>query len=154
MGKRTEKFPIGWITVTAVNGVVISVAIDEKKYFDADAAAENALQQLHEYFNGTRKKFDFPVSYPIGTPFQREVWNALQTIPYGETVSYQDLAVYIGRPNASRAVGSAIGKNPLLLVNPCHRVIASNGTIGGFAYGTDTKIQLLQLEKKYREEFL
>lgn len=151
--RRTELFPIGKITVTTIDGVVTGIAITGTDFRDDDPAAENALRQLREYFDGQRSGFDFGTAYVSGTPFQHAVWDYLRTIPYGETVSYRAVAEAIGHPKACRAVGSAVGSNPLLLVNPCHRVVASDG-IGGFAYGISMKQELLLLEKKYKERFL
>jgi methylated-DNA-[protein]-cysteine S-methyltransferase len=105
-----------------------------------------AVRQLHEYFAGKRTGFDLPLA-PRGTEFQRSVWRQLQEIPYGETISYGELARRVGNPKASRAVGSANGKNPLPIVIPCHRVIAGNGTLGGFGGGLPTKQTLLALEQ-------
>ena len=101
--------------------------------------------QLDEYFAGTRRKFDVPIAYR-GTPFQESVWRALRTIPYGETRSYEDIAVQIGNPRAVRAVGQANNKNSLMILVPCHRVIRKNGDIGGFACGIEPKRCLLDLE--------
>jgi len=104
-----------------------------------------AMRQLHEYFAGTRSEFDLPLA-PEGTPFQRSVWRQLQEIPYGETISYGELARRVRNPKASRAVGSANGANPLPIVIPCHRVIAGDGSLGGFGGGLPTKQTLLALE--------
>jgi methylated-DNA-[protein]-cysteine S-methyltransferase len=104
-----------------------------------------ALRQLREYFAGKRATFDLPLA-PEGTVFQRSVWRQLQEIPYGETISYGELARRVGNPKASRAVGSANGANPLPIVIPCHRVIAGDGTLGGFGGGLPTKQTLLALE--------
>ena len=104
-----------------------------------------ALRQLREYFAGKRAEFDLPLA-PAGTAFQRSVWRQLQEIPYGETISYGELARRVGNPKASRAVGSANGANPLPIVIPCHRVIAGDGTLGGFGGGLLTKQTLLALE--------
>ena len=103
------------------------------------------VRQLREYFAGKRTDFDLPLA-PEGTTFQREVWRTLQEIPYGETISYGELAKRVGNPKASRAVGSANGKNPIPIVIPCHRVIAGDGTLGGFGGGLPTKEKLLALE--------
>lgn len=105
------------------------------------------IRQLEEYFAGTRTSFDLPLD-PVGTAFQRDVWRALLTIPYGETRSYADLACAIGRPTATRAVGAANGRNPLPIVTPCHRVIGSNGRLTGFAGGLPNKQLLLALEER------
>src|SRR5579872_1493286 len=104
-----------------------------------------AMRQLREYFAGERAEFDLPLA-PEGTAFQRSVWRQLQEIPYGETISYGELARRVGNPKASRAVGSANGANPLPIVIPCHRVIAGDGTLGGFGGGLQTKETLLALE--------
>ena len=106
-------------------------------------------RQLTEYFTGQRKAFDLPLA-PVGTPFQRSVWQALREIPYGETRTYKEIAEAIGRPKAFRAVGQANNRNPLMIVQPCHRVIGTNGSLTGFAYGTDMKQFLLDLEKEHR----
>jgi len=105
-----------------------------------------AARQLDEYFAGTRRTFslDFELE---GTEFQRRVWLALADIPYGETVSYGELARSLGHPNAYRAVGSANGANPLAIILPCHRVIASDGSLGGYGGGLPTKQTLLDLER-------
>ena len=107
-----------------------------------------ACRQLEEYFQGKRKNYDLPISY-AGTPFQERVWRELQNIPYGETRSYEDIAVQIGSPKAVRAVGQANNRNPILLIIPCHRVIHKNGDISGFACGIEAKKYLLDLEKDY-----
>jgi len=104
-----------------------------------------AVRQLIEYFSGKRADFDLPLA-PEGTAFQRNVWRQLQEIPYGQTISYGELARRVGNPKASRAVGSANGANPLPIVIPCHRVIAGDGTLGGFGGGLPTKQTLLALE--------
>lgn len=102
-------------------------------------------RQLREYFAGTRKQFNLELDF-AGTEFQKRVWQALLTIPFGETRSYSDIAHQIGNPKAVRAVGAANGKNPISIIAPCHRVIGSNGTLTGFAGGLTAKQTLLQLE--------
>jgi methylated-DNA-[protein]-cysteine S-methyltransferase len=106
-----------------------------------------AVRQLREYFAGQRTEFDLPLE-ARGTEFQRSVWRQLQEIPYAATISYGELARRVGNPKASRAVGSANGANPLPIVIPCHRVIARNGTLGGFGGGLPTKQALLALEQE------
>lgn len=106
-----------------------------------------AAGQIREYFAGKRKEFNLPVSLE-GTSFQQRVWQALQEIPYGETRSYEDIAIAVGNKKAVRAVGQANNKNPLMIIVPCHRVIHKSGEISGFACGTDVKKYLLDLEKK------
>lgn len=102
-------------------------------------------QQLTEYFAGTRRRFDLDLEF-VGTPFQKQVWQALLTIPFGETRSYGQIAVQIGCPGAVRAVGAANGRNPISIVAPCHRVIGASGQLTGFAGGLAAKEQLLTLE--------
>ena len=105
-----------------------------------------AKKQLIEYFDGKRSHFDLKLE-PSGTVFQKKVWKELQNIPYGTTISYRELASAIGNSNASRAVGSANSKNPLPIIIPCHRVIAANGALAGYAYGNDCKKYLIELER-------
>lgn len=117
----------------------------------SDAPAEMPGQlatvnrQLREYFSGKRRAFDFPLA-PKGTPFQLAVWNALLDIPYGDTITYAELARRIDRPSAVRAVGAANGANPIPVIIPCHRVIGSNGTLTGYGGGIERKQWLLALE--------
>jgi methylated-DNA-[protein]-cysteine S-methyltransferase len=110
-----------------------------------DRAFEDVSTQLTEYFEGRRRAFELPLA-PEGTPFQLRVWNALLEIPYGETISYGELAARIGDRSASRAVGLANGSNPLPIVIPCHRVIGSNGKLTGYGGGLPLKERLLALE--------
>ncbi len=117
--------------------------IYNKRYF---AAVEN---QLLEYFAGERRQFDIPLR-PTGTIFQQQVWQALLTIPYGQTTCYSAIAESIGKPNAVRAVGAANGRNPLPILIPCHRVIGKNGHLTGFGGGLGIKSALLKLEIENR----
>lgn len=103
--------------------------------------------QLDEYFNGYRRDFDLEIKFLRGTDFQKNVWNELRKIPYGETISYKELAERIGNPKACRAVGGANNKNPIGIIVPCHRVIGANGKMIGYAEGIDKKEFLLKLEK-------
>lgn len=112
-----------------------------------------AAAQLAAYFVGERTSFDLDLAM-VGTPFQGRVWSALREIPYGETVSYGDLAEAIGRPGASRAVGLANGKNPIGIIVPCHRVIGANGSMTGYGGGLDRKRWLLALEGASRQPTL
>ncbi len=111
---------------------------------DADLFAE-AKQQLAEYFEGRRRTFDLPLA-PAGTAFQMAVWEALRAIPYGQLVSYRWVAERIGNVKASRAAGGAIGRNPLPIVIPCHRVVGSDGALTGFGGGLAVKERLIELE--------
>lgn len=112
----------------------------------ADRRCDRVAQQLAEYFAGARTQFDLDVAAP-GTAFQRRVWEALREIPYGVVVSYADIARRIGKPNAARAIGQANGANPTPIVVPCHRVIAADGTLGGFSSGLAIKRRLLDIER-------
>jgi len=103
------------------------------------------VRQLDDYFAGKRTRFDLPLDFH-GTDFQKSVWAALLTIPFGETRSYAEIARQLGRPTAFRAVGAANGKNPISIVAPCHRVIGTNGALTGFAGGLEGKAFLLDLE--------
>lgn len=107
---------------------------------------KKAAKQLEEYLNGSRTMFDLPLN-PQGTEFQKSVWKALCDIPFGETRSYKQVAVAVGNPKASRAIGMANNKNPIMIFVPCHRVIGSNGNLVGYAGGLDLKEKLLSLEK-------
>ena len=104
-------------------------------------------KQLREYFAGTRQQFDLPLDFE-GTVFQKKVWQALLSIPFGETRSYRDIAEQVGNIKAVRAVGAANGKNPISIIAPCHRVVGMNGKLVGFAGGLDNKKILLCLEKQ------
>lgn len=106
-----------------------------------------AYKQINEYFAGKRMVFELPLNLK-GTIFQQKVWHELQNIPYGETRSYQDIAISIDNEKAVRAVGQANNRNPVIIIVPCHRVINKNGTIGGFGCGIETKKYLLGLEQR------
>lgn len=117
-------------------------------WVEVDRLPSGAVEQLDAYFRGERHAFTLPLA-PEGTPFQREVWRALQAIPYGDTRSYREVATAIGRPEAVRAVGAANGRNPLAIVVPCHRVVGSDGSLTGFAGGVERKAALLALEARH-----
>ena len=111
------------------------------------AALAKAKRQIEEYFAGSRREFDLPLGLE-GTDFQRRVWAELRRIPFGETISYGELAGRIGKPTASRAVGAANGCNPAPVVVPCHRVVSHDGTLGGYGGGLPTKQALLDMERR------
>ena len=124
-----------------------------KRYPDADFVKDaevlkSYIEELAEYLGGKRTEFSLPVDVK-GTPFQEAIWAALKEIPYGATSTYSDIAEKIGKPAAVRAVGTAIGANPVLITVPCHRVIGKNGAITGYRGGIAMKQQLLELEKVY-----
>jgi len=108
---------------------------------------EKASKQIQDYLSGRRTSFSIPLHYE-GTDFQRRVWKQIASIPFGKTISYSELAKQAGKSRAVRAAGSATGKNPLCVIIPCHRVIAKDGTLGGFAGGLSRKKRLLAVEKK------
>ncbi len=142
---------IGKITLLADETSLKMLSFGEKRPSGAvlgkNKIISDTISELEEYFLGTRIEFDIPVS-PEGTDFQKKVWKALLHIPYGETRSYKAIAEYIGNPKACRAVGGANNKNPIAIIIPCHRVIGKNGSLTGYAGGTDIKSALLEMEKK------
>ena len=120
-----------------------------KKLHSSDPAEKiilNTVKQLEEYFAGRRREFHIVLDFD-GTPFQNSVWRALSKIPFGKTVAYKDIARTIKNPKAVRAVGTANGRNPFSIIVPCHRVIAADGSIGGYGGGVSIKRQLLDIEK-------
>ncbi|GHU99103.1 methylated-DNA--protein-cysteine methyltransferase [Clostridia bacterium] len=145
------EYPIGRIGIAEENGAISHVFSLKAPRLDGFEIAETPLikraaAQLSEYFDGKRKSFDLPLSLS-GTDFQRSVWQALQAIPAGETRSYKDIAAQIGKPAASRAVGLANNRNPVMIIVPCHRVIGRNGNLTGYAGGLPAKQCLLDLER-------
>lgn len=140
---------IGIVRLTEEQGAITHIALTD--HCDTSSSPSplmrEAERQITEYLNGTRQQMDFATRME-GTPFQLHVWQALQQIPYGSTRSYRELASLLGKPGASRAVGMACNKNPLLLIVPCHRVIGASGKLTGFACGLDIKRHLLLLEKR------
>jgi methylated-DNA-[protein]-cysteine S-methyltransferase len=144
--------PVGKLRLVASNKGL--TAIDVKATYSKletklDGRAQEILaetrKQLTQYFAGDRKKFDLPFDL-TGTPFQVKAWKTLTRIPYGKTISYSEQAKAMRKAKAFRAVGSANGKNPILIIIPCHRVIASNGGLGGYSLGLKMKRQLMKLE--------
>lgn len=122
-----------------VDSPPLNVRLEESPLFSA------LREQLNTYFEGRLRDFNIPIA-PTGTPFQQRVWQALRAIPYGETRSYSQIAAVIGQPRAQRAVGSANHANPISILQPCHRVIAAGGGLGGYGGGLDRKRALLELE--------
>ena len=110
----------------------------------------DAFEQLREYFAGCRKAFDLPLDLTSGTDFQREVWRACIKVPYGQTRAYSWIAERIGRLNAARAVGGALGANPVPIIVPCHRILRADGSLGGYSGGLEIKPLLLKLESRGR----
>ena len=116
-----------------------------KNWIEDKTVFKDVIYQLEKYFNKELRIFDIPLKLN-GTPFQKKVFSELLKIPYGSTISYQELAKRVDNPKASRAVGNANGKNPIAIIVPCHRVISKDGSIGGFSGGLDIKRKLLELE--------
>lgn len=114
---------------------------------EARGPVAKAARQLEAYFEGRLRAFDLPLA-PVGTPFQRRVWDELLKVPYGETVSYGDIARRIGHPTASRAVGAANGANPIPIIIPCHRAVGADGSLTGYGGGIERKRALLDLESQ------
>lgn len=143
------KTPFGSLEIRADDETIVSIKFTdlEQNVDNANLIIEICKTQLKEYCLGGRTDFDLPITF-VGTAFQQKVWRELCKIPYGKTVSYSEIARKIGNSKAVRAVGSAIGKNPLAIVVPCHRVIGANGSMTGYAYGIDKKEKLLNWEKK------
>ncbi|WP_339425094.1 methylated-DNA--[protein]-cysteine S-methyltransferase [Pseudomonas proteolytica] len=149
--------PVGQLTLVARNGKLAAilweteranrVRLGELVEVDDSPALLQAERQLNEYFAGTRDRFDLELDFE-GTEFQKKVWAALLTIPFGETRSYSQIATQIGSPKAVRAVGAANGRNPISIVAPCHRVIGASGRLTGFAGGLEAKQYLLTLEDR------
>jgi methylated-DNA-[protein]-cysteine S-methyltransferase len=145
--------PVGTLTLTASEGYLTAMSMDGQKHAPdpvPDSRVDPAwfteiIGQLDAYFAGALTQFDIPVKLD-GTEFQRRVWSELQAIPYGETISYGELARRVGSPKASRAVGLANGRNPVTIIVPCHRVIGSNGKLTGYGGGLDRKTWLLDHE--------
>jgi methylated-DNA-[protein]-cysteine S-methyltransferase len=120
--------------------------VPQASWRQTDAPFASVRAQLAEYFAGTRQQFDLPLKLG-GTPFQQQVWQELLRIPFGETISYAELAKRIGKPTGARAVGHANGRNPVSIIVPCHRVIGANGTLTGYGGGMDKKKWLLDWER-------
>ena len=147
--KFSYEMDIGRVTFVEESGAITHLTLAEVGTAQEKETPliREAYQQLTEYLAGTRKVFDLPLA-PKGTAFFREAWQALLTIPYGETRSYQQMAEQIGKPKAYRAFGMANSKNPIWIMIPCHRVIGADGKLVGFGGGLDLKQRLLDLEKR------
>jgi methylated-DNA-[protein]-cysteine S-methyltransferase len=145
--------PVGQLTLVATDGVLSGLYMTQQRHRPPQETFGEpdpepfgtAIEQLAGYFAGERTEFDLPLAL-AGTPFQRAVWAQLREIPYGETISYGELAERIGRPTASRAVGLANGRNPISIIVPCHRVVGSGGGLTGYGGGIDRKRHLLDFE--------
>jgi methylated-DNA-[protein]-cysteine S-methyltransferase len=153
MKYTTMDSPLGELLLLGDNGVLHGLHMQagrhpiriQASWIRDDEAFADVRTQLEEYFGGTRESFDVQM-HMGGTAFQRTVWHELTQIPYGETISYGELARRVGSPRAVRAVGLANGRNPLAIIVPCHRVIGANGKLVGYGGGLDNKRRLLELE--------
>ena len=156
MRHTTVESPLGPLTLVADGDALVGVYLADQRHrppderFGApapagDATLTRAADELAEYFAGRRTRFTVPLR-AAGTAFQRAVWDRIAAIPFGATATYTDLAAALGRPTATRAVGAAVGRNPLSVVVPCHRVLGAGGALTGYAGGLDRKRALLALE--------
>ena len=164
--QTTVASPLGTIVIAATDkGLAGLWFIEGQRYLPAELTGKSpwqenpehpvlkrVSQQLTEYFAGQRSEFDVPLDLRCGTAFQQSVWQALLAIPQGDVVSYGEVSRRIGKPAAVRAVGGAIGRNPVSIIVPCHRVMGSNGTLTGYAGGLERKAALLRLEGALQEE--
>jgi methylated-DNA-[protein]-cysteine S-methyltransferase len=145
---------LGLLEVTCSQVGISKIRFVDEREQDESAEQPQALidclSQLKEYFEGTRRKFKVPLDLSAGTEFYREVWELILAIPYGRTRSYSTIAETLGRPQASRAVGMANGRNPIPIIIPCHRVIGKDGSLTGYGYGLDMKEALLAIENPKR----
>ncbi|MEO5374441.1 MAG: methylated-DNA--[protein]-cysteine S-methyltransferase [Alphaproteobacteria bacterium] len=148
MPQHSFDSPLGVLTVTEENGVVVSLDWGWPPDTEETSLLLRAEEQLDAYFQGEREAFDLPLA-PPGTTFQRRVWEVLRSIPHGETRSYGDLARSLA--TSPRAIGTACGRNPIPILIPCHRVVGASGSLGGYSggEGLDTKKFLLDLERKH-----
>lgn len=154
----TVQSPIGPLRLAASDGALTGVYMNAQRHMPTlpddlaydDTWFKEIASQLTAYFNGNLTAFDVPINLS-GTDFQCSVWRQLRLIPYGETISYGELARRLGNPNASRAVGLANGRNPISIIVPCHRVIGANGSLTGYGGGLERKSWLLQHEATFRQ---
>jgi len=146
----TYQSPIGFLTVCSDGESITRISFSEERQQGARSCpvVDSAINQLNEYFSGERLNFDIPLN-PSGTGFQKKVWNELGTIPFGQTISYRNIAIRIGDVKTIRAVGTANGKNPVAIVIPCHRVIGADGKLVGYAGGLWRKKWLLNHEANF-----
>lgn len=150
MNQSNYKSPAGLLSISASDKGITEISFVKEIINDPELRTDNLLiteciSQLDEYFSGDRKIFTIPLD-PQGTPFQKQVWTELAKIPFGQTISYLELAERMGDARKIRAIGGANGKNPIAIIVPCHRVIGSDGSLTGYAGGMDKKRWLLQWE--------
>ena len=141
--------PFGFFRIVEEEDAVVAIGVVKERQEEErpSEVTDWAARELHEYLEGERRAFTFPYRL-VGTPFRLQVWKELEKVPYGETTTYKRLAEAIGRPGAYHAVGGAVGANPLSICVPCHRVIGTNGSLTGYAWGLPMKEALLELERR------
>lgn len=141
--------PFGFFHIVEEEDAVVAIDVVKERQEEErpSEVTDWAARELHEYLEGERRAFTFPYRL-VGTPFRLQVWKELEKVPYGETTTYKRLTEAIGRPGAYHAVGGAVGANPLGIVVPCHRVIGTNGSLTGYAWGLPMKEALLELERR------
>ena len=141
--------PFGFFRIVEEEDAVVAIDVVKERQEEErpSEVTDWAARELHEYLEGERRAFTFPYRL-VGTPFRLQVWKELEKVPYGETTTYKRLAEAIGRPGAYHAVGGAVGANPLGIVVPCHRVLGTNGSLTGYAWGLPMKEALLELERR------
>ena len=158
LGAMHHNSRLGPMVLARTHTGLCGVWFEGQRHFPARLAAEEAADdsllreaaaQLDAFFAGTRSSFELPLDLSGGTPFQQSVWHALLTLPCGHTCSYSALAHQLGKPSAVRAVAAAVGRNPLSIVVPCHRVLGANGSLTGYAGGLERKAALLQMEQTH-----
>ena len=147
--------PLGGITLAATDAGLAGLWFDQQRHwpdttgwqsYDDHPVLREAIAQMSDYFEGRRDRFDLPLDLSHGTAFQQSVWQALRAIPAGQTTSYGALSAGVGNPAAVRAVGAAVGRNPISVIVPCHRVLGSDGSLTGYAGGLERKMALLERE--------
>ncbi|MBI5739096.1 MAG: methylated-DNA--[protein]-cysteine S-methyltransferase [Nitrospirae bacterium] len=145
--------PLGTLYLTFSDSFLTAVSFSKPSGvpFKKGSAPESFIRELSAYFNGENSSFTQQIRFLAGTDFEKKVWSALNKIPFGETRSYKWLAGKIGKPAAARAVGGALSKNPIPIVIPCHRVIESDGSLGGYSSGVNVKKRLLEMEHYARQ---
>ena len=141
--------PFGFFRIVEEEDAVVAIDVVKERQEEErpSEVTDWAARELHEYLEGERRAFTFPYRL-VGTPFRLQVWKELERVPYGETTTYKRLAEAIGRPGAYHAVGGAVGANPLSICVPCHRVIGTNGSLTGYAWGLPMKEAVLELERR------
>ncbi len=143
--------PVGWLKLTSDADCLLAVSfedVEDERTSEMSPILEESIQQLEEYFNGSRKEFNLKLA-PQGTDFQQKIWKLVEKVNYGQTASYLEISIQSGSDKNTRAVGLANGKNPIPIIIPCHRIIGSNGKLTGYAGGLERKRWLLLHEQRH-----